>query len=144
MRVLYVKSETKSVDVGKRLVNLRIFRISYGNHRDSYLNCCLGPAYIFYARQIRESCLVSVKIRGAEGKWISGDTLGCPDLGSGRPDLGKSEESGRVFPLPEIPFRKKLRHYAILSGDLRFQKMKVFTKTFLRKYSVKILEILGI
>ena len=40
----------------------------------------------------------SVKIRGAEGKWISGDTLGCPDLGSGRPERGKSEKSGGIFP----------------------------------------------
>ena len=55
---------------------------------------------IFCARRIRERYLIrkSVKIRGAEGKWISGDTLGCPDLGSGRPELGKSEKSGRVFP----------------------------------------------
>ena len=60
--------------------------------------CAQNPRKLFNKK--------SVKIRGAEGKLISGDPLGCPDLGSGRPDLGKSEKSVGFFPFLKFPSGK--------------------------------------
>ena len=113
MRVLYVKSETKSVDVGKRLVNLRIFRISYGNHRDSYLNCCLGPAYIFLRAPNPRKLFSKQKCenKGRRGKVDFWGHFGVPRSGIWPARSGKVREIGGDFPfsfctIPEIPSGK--------------------------------------